>query len=1154
MKKFIVLVFCFISVLTAQAQSEVFAGGEIFVEYAGNGTELCGDPVPYHITLKFSRDEQSAAFPQDPTKTVTIKNSALKNDPNEFTVELTDVTYDRSPVPIRCLTNVPVATESRWYRTDVPVLIPGNMTAQISYANLMNSAFGRNFQSAENLNIVTGQRFFVKTTISTRCNVLISTSKDADPLKMIIDNQRYGESTNWLTNDIVLEFCNDSTYAFDFEQFIDKSNSFYTIDTVLLRDSVYKTVRNFGPDTTIQPDVYSLDSASVFGAGSIFKRETIVRGDTTITGQPLRTGATIIREDRIVPVSSAQVTNTRTIKNLQVNRRDSIIYDTDLDPNVIDLDTMVVTQFLLRQDICDLDFIDNSEDTLRQVFTIRRIDRIGPNVILDTVLTRENILLKGELLEERFEVTFSSVFRDDSRAVAYVSPYGGTYPFPTSFDGAPQKVGNVYHFTPQLPPGVRDFTAAVGIRVDKIRRVPVFIDAGGGALAFDKTSEQGVSVAFRQMRFVIGSLCNGRLPDFNSQTPFSTNANGDVTAWEFNCASTELEFTMTEPMLASSLIGSGTPEDNNNNGRLEFRIFRGDDGLTLDDNPIAIDSITIPPGNINTLGEFTAFTVHLYEPIGPGTYTMFSKLGTDGNTLISSCAATLPEDSVTQFVVNNDYDYDYYTDIERFCYPADHPNNMFFDAIRGLDPDVAAKAIRFEFAFRGTNILAPEQFRDVFFDKDAYQYDLSNSFTIPTDFPVTTITDFKEGFWNVGVGLDFSYTYNDVFFQEVCFGEDTVNANFLLNPEVTFSDIDLCANEEWPVVRPTIDYTNSNVALQNLFWGGRLTTGETDPDIIAKGDFRKVGGQSNDNTINDSLDLGSFAFGLGNKFDVRAITEFDNGCLDTTIFFVERNEVLVDIGVDSLICPGEQYFLENILDDTYLVPEAMTYEWYFNNTLVPDADTSTFLIVEEGWYKCIVTKTTATGSCFGVDSVRIQIADELFEPEPVCVAIDYVDGIIEQEFYIPPMPGADFFEARGIDEKGNPLGDWERVALEFPISGAQVRVEVRAVNGEVDSMSVCRYGPVGLGEACDVIVKPVNIFTPNGDGVNDFLKFHLVEIYPGSKLQIYNRWGRLIYESDNYFNDWDGEDHKDGTYFYILDVNDPEGQQGLFKGNFTIVR
>lgn len=59
-----------------------------------------------------------------------------------------------------------------------------------------------------------------------------------------------------------------------------------------------------------------------------------------------------------------------------------------------------------------------------------------------------------------------------------------------------------------------------------------------------------------------------------------------------------------------------------------------------------------------------------------------------------------------------------------------------------------------------------------------------------------------------------------------------------------------------------------------------------------------------------------------------------------------------------------------------------------------------------------------------------------------------------------------------------------------------------------------------------------NVFTPNGDGKND--TFVLTAAESGDKVQIFNRWGRLIKEYTNYQNDWDGKEQPAGVYYYML--------------------
>jgi len=92
---------------------------------------------------------------------------------------------------------------------------------------------------------------------------------------------------------------------------------------------------------------------------------------------------------------------------------------------------------------------------------------------------------------------------------------------------------------------------------------------------------------------------------------------------------------------------------------------------------------------------------------------------------------------------------------------------------------------------------------------------------------------------------------------------------------------------------------------------------------------------------------------------------------------------------------------------------------------------------------------------------------------------------------------------------------------------------------------------------CDVEVP--NIITPNGDGSNDMFKIVLkgttkdfYESFPNSQLLIFNRWGKKIYESNNYQNDWDAESLSDGVYYWNLYLAD--GQETEMSGSVTVMR
>ena len=77
------------------------------------------------------------------------------------------------------------------------------------------------------------------------------------------------------------------------------------------------------------------------------------------------------------------------------------------------------------------------------------------------------------------------------------------------------------------------------------------------------------------------------------------------------------------------------------------------------------------------------------------------------------------------------------------------------------------------------------------------------------------------------------------------------------------------------------------------------------------------------------------------------------------------------------------------------------------------------------------------------------------------------------------------------------------------------------------------------------VVKPVkvpNVITVNGDGSNDDWEIENIEGYPNVIIEIYNRWGNLVWKTEGYPKNWDGTNFRngqvlpDGTYFYIINL------------------
>jgi gliding motility-associated-like protein len=97
--------------------------------------------------------------------------------------------------------------------------------------------------------------------------------------------------------------------------------------------------------------------------------------------------------------------------------------------------------------------------------------------------------------------------------------------------------------------------------------------------------------------------------------------------------------------------------------------------------------------------------------------------------------------------------------------------------------------------------------------------------------------------------------------------------------------------------------------------------------------------------------------------------------------------------------------------------------------------------------------------------------------------------------------------------------------------------------------------PITVTDACNQVEQILafvipcgtnipNIFTPNGDDNNQYFEIVGVERFPGSSLTVWNRWGTIVYESENYKNRWNGDDLPEGTYFFVFERSDGESSSG----------
>lgn len=93
---------------------------------------------------------------------------------------------------------------------------------------------------------------------------------------------------------------------------------------------------------------------------------------------------------------------------------------------------------------------------------------------------------------------------------------------------------------------------------------------------------------------------------------------------------------------------------------------------------------------------------------------------------------------------------------------------------------------------------------------------------------------------------------------------------------------------------------------------------------------------------------------------------------------------------------------------------------------------------------------------------------------------------------------------------------------------------------------------------CECTPIMPNAFTPDKNGLNDDIAPILTCIPASYKFIIANRWGEIVFETDDYKKRWDGKHYRVpaemGTYFYFIQITDMLGNKSSHKGDILLLR
>ncbi len=223
------------------------------------------------------------------------------------------------------------------------------------------------------------------------------------------------------------------------------------------------------------------------------------------------------------------------------------------------------------------------------------------------------------------------------------------------------------------------------------------------------------------------------------------------------------------------------------------------------------------------------------------------------------------------------------------------------------------------------------------------------------------------------------------------------------------------------------------------------------------------------------------------------------------------------------ICQTQSAIL-SVLPNNFTISDAnITYQWYFNDGIIASGINETFEAFDFGTYKVEVNNQ----GCISEQEITIT---EKLESFPVILA----QGCLGNDYMITIENAATFPNA--VYSWTGPNG--------FVSNDQNINVS----SSGVGLYSVLVTDALGCTATAQATVERAACFipnglSPNGDGDNDFLD---LAGYFVKKLTILNRWGRIVYEKDNYINEWKGQSNEGNllpatTYYYIIDY-ETEGE------------
>jgi gliding motility-associated-like protein len=295
----------------------------------------------------------------------------------------------------------------------------------------------------------------------------------------------------------------------------------------------------------------------------------------------------------------------------------------------------------------------------------------------------------------------------------------------------------------------------------------------------------------------------------------------------------------------------------------------------------------------------------------------------------------------------------------------------------------------------------------------------------------------------------------------------------------------------------------------------------------------------------------SHSYANSGTYPVQLVVSSNVGCSDTIVQNVNVFEIPVADFTASSDCPNNQIIVQ-FTDNSTTTNDPINFWFYdFGGAGTSASENATQLFTAEGDYEITHIVGTVNG-CY--------------------------DTIV-QTLNVPPFPTAGFtyntnngLNIGAIFNFINTATNATDYFWEFGNGNTSIEEDPMNTYFSNGTYTITQYvtGALGCSDSTSltITINTVtteintlipNAISPNGDGKNDIWKLDFINLlYPNARVEVYNQWGQQIFLSKGYNFPWDGsyegEPLPEGTYYYVIDINDQGNEDDIFKGTVLILK